>query len=123
MTDTKATPAAGAARCALRPVVVPASLDALHGPVTGLVELPQRLFWSAPRRVFDLSDADHLCELYEAVLDAARTEADLAEYLDAQVLAGLWAQLAIAPRVRRGWEGAYPELARARHTAGALATA
>lgn len=109
--------------CALRPVIVPASLESLHGPVEGLVELPQRLFWSGTERVFDLSDRDRLAEMYEAVFDAARTETDLAEYLNAEVLARLWPELALAPRVRRAWEAAHRQLESARCPAGALADA
>jgi hypothetical protein len=97
-------------RCALRAVVVPASLADLHGPVAGLIELPQRLFWSGPDRVFDLSDGDRLLEMYEAVFDAARAEADLAEYLNGETLARVWPQLTLSPRVRRAWEAAHPDL-------------
>ena len=92
-------------RYALRPVVVTADLADLHGPASGLVELPQRLFWSGAERVFDLSDPDRLLELYEVVFDAARTEADLAEYLHGDTLARIWTDLALAPRVRDAWEG------------------
>jgi hypothetical protein len=101
-----------AARYALRAVVVPASLAELHGPVSGLVELPQRLFWSGAERVFDLNDSDRLLEMYEAVFDAARTEADLAGYLNGETLARVWPRLALSPRVRRAWEAAHPDLAR-----------
>jgi hypothetical protein len=96
--------------CALRPVVVPASLEALRGPVEGLIELPQRLFWSGAERVFDLSDPDRLLEMYEVVFDAARTEADLAEYINGETLARVWPDLTVAPRVRRAWEAAHPAL-------------
>ena len=96
---------------ALRPVVVSASLTDLCGPTGGLVELPQRLFWSGAERVFDLSDPDRLAEMYEAVFDAARTEEDLAEYLNGEILPRVWNDLALAPRVRRAWEEAHPELA------------
>lgn len=112
-----------AKHCALRPVIVPASLESLHGPVEGLVELPQRLFWSAAERVFDLSDRDRLTEMYEAVFDAARTETDLAEYLNGEVLARLWPELALAPRVRRAWEAVHWQLGSARCPAGAFAEA
>jgi len=98
---------------ALRAVVVPASLADLHGPVSGLVELPQRLFWSGADRAFDLNDCDRLLEMYEAVFDAARTPADLAEYLNRETLARVWPQLALSPRVRRAWEAAHPDLASA----------
>jgi hypothetical protein len=100
-------------RCALRPVVVAASLAELHGPLGGLIELPQRLFWSGAERVFDLSDSDRLLEMYEAVFDAARTEADLAEYLNGETLPQVWPRLALSPRVRRAWESAHPQLLRA----------
>ena len=95
---------------ALRPVVMAASLDALCGPVEGLIELPQRLFWSGAERVFDLSDPDRLLEMYEVVFDAARTEADLAEYLNGEMLARVWPDLTLAPRVRSAWEAAHPRL-------------
>ncbi|HEX4830907.1 MAG TPA: hypothetical protein VH478_07435 [Trebonia sp.] len=98
---------------ALRPVVVAASLDRLRGPVAGLVELPQRLFWSGAERVFDLSDPGRLLEMYEVVFDAARTEADLAEYLNGEMLIRVWPDLAVAPRARRAWEDAHQGLNRA----------
>jgi hypothetical protein len=96
-------------RYALRAVVVPASLADLHGPVAGLIELPQRLFWSGDR-VFDLSDRDRLLEMYEAVLDAARSQEDLAEYLNGETVSTAWVHLALSPRVRRAWESAHPQL-------------
>ncbi|MBO0819303.1 MAG: hypothetical protein J2P26_00475 [Nocardiopsaceae bacterium] len=101
----------GPARCALRPVVVAADLAALRGPDGGLAELPQRLFWSGPGRVFDLADPDQALEMYEAVFDAARSEADLADHINGGLLARLWPDLALAPRVRRAWEAAHPALA------------
>lgn len=87
------------------------SVAGLHGPIDGLAELPQRLFWSGTERVFDLSDPDRLREMYEAVLEAARTEADLAEYLNGEMLTRVWPRLALSPRVRRAWETAHPQLA------------
>ena len=122
--EQSAAPAQRSGRhCALRPVIVPASLESLHGPVEGLVELPQRLFWSGAERVFDLSDRDRLAEMYEAVFDAARSEADLAEYLNSEVLARLWPDLALAPRVRRAWEAVHSQLEFARCPSGTFAEA
>jgi hypothetical protein len=111
MTTAVAIPPQSRKHYALRAVVVPASLADLHGPVSGLVELPQRLFWSGAERVFDLSDCDRLLEMYEAVFDAARSEADLAEYLNGETLTRVWPKLALSPRARRAWEAAHPELA------------
>ncbi|MBO0805167.1 MAG: hypothetical protein J2P25_19085 [Nocardiopsaceae bacterium] len=108
---TSATMIAQARRYALRPVVVAASLDGLRGPADGLVELPQRLFWSGPGRAFDLADPDQALEMYEAVFNAARCEADLAEYVNGELLARLWPELELEPRVRRAWEAAHPLLA------------
>jgi hypothetical protein len=99
-------------RCALRPVVVASNLDSLHGPASGKTVLPQRLFWSGPGRVFDLDDEDQALEMYEAVFDAARCQDDLAEHVNGELLARLWPELALAPRVRRAWEAAHPLLAR-----------
>src|SRR6266480_481099 len=98
-------------RYALRPVIVAADLSELHGPASGPVELPQRLFWSGPGRLFDLSDPDEALEMYESVFDAARSEADLTEYVNGELLARLWPELALAPRVRCAWEAAHPLLA------------
>jgi hypothetical protein len=89
---------------------VAASLAELRGPAGGLVELPQRLFWSG-ERVFDLSDPDRLHSMYEAVFEAARTSADLAEYLNGETLARVWPELVVSLRARRAWEEAHPELA------------
>jgi hypothetical protein len=112
-------------RCALRHVVVPGSLEALHGPVEGLVELPQRLFWSGAERVFDLSDSDRLLEMYEVIFEAARSEDDLSEYINGETLARVWPDLTLSPRVRRTWEGVHPQLGvpHARRPAGAFAGA
>ncbi len=41
-----------------RRVLVVTDLAALHGPASGTVELPLRLFWSSPDRSFDLDDPD-----------------------------------------------------------------
>lgn len=97
-------------RYALRPVVVAADLADLRGPVGGLVKLPQRLFWSCPDRVFDLADPEQALEMYEAVFDAARSQADLSEHVNAGLLTRLWPELTLAPRVRRAWEAAHPLL-------------
>ncbi|HWG01943.1 MAG TPA: hypothetical protein VG164_08870 [Trebonia sp.] len=97
-------------RYALRPVVVPADLAELRGPDSGQVTLPQRLFWSGPGRTFDIADTDQVLEMYEAVFDAARSAADLGEYVNTGLLIRLWPELALAPRVRRAWEAAHPRL-------------
>jgi hypothetical protein len=89
---------------------VAASLAELRGPADGLVELPQRLFWSG-ERVFDLSDPERLQSMYEAIFEAARTQTDLAEYLNGEMLARVWPELGVSLRARKAWEAAHPELA------------
>ncbi|MCL2583088.1 MAG: hypothetical protein FWE35_11595 [Streptosporangiales bacterium] len=98
-------------RYALRPVVVAADLAGLHGPAEGTVTLPQQLCWSKHTPEFDLSDEDQALELYETVFDSARSAEDLAGYVNGRLLAQLWPELDIAPRVRRAWEAAHPLLA------------
>lgn len=111
MTSTATANRETSARCALRPVVVAASLADLHGPESGSVELPQRLYWSGPDRAFDMSDSDQVLEMYEAVFETARCEADLAEYVNGDLVARMWSELALASRVRRAWEEVHPLLA------------
>jgi hypothetical protein len=97
----------------LRRVIVPGSLSELHGPATGVIELPQRLCWSlsADRRRFDLSDPRQVRAAYEYVIDAARTPADLTDWLDAGLLASVWGRLGMGRAKRRAWESALPVLA------------
>jgi hypothetical protein len=115
----RAAPAAPAPRV-LRPVIVPGSLLELHGPATGVIELPQRLCWSLPagRRRFDLGDPRQVRAAYEYVIDAARTPADLTDWLDAGLLASAWGRLGMGRAKRRAWESALPVLA-GRRTAAA----
>src|SRR5579862_8128340 len=83
----------------LRPVVIPASLDDLHGPAAGVVELPVRLYWSGSRE-FDLADRHQAADLCEAVLDTAATVADLSAYLNPDVLTHAWPVLGLNRRKR-----------------------
>ena len=115
MTDTATanpqTPVRGSARRSLRPVVVAESLAALRGPGSGVVELPQRLCRSGGQRVFDMSDIDQALDMYELLLEHARAQADLAEYANGELLARLWSEPFLPPRVREAWEGEHPLLA------------
>ena len=54
-----------------RPGLVAASLADLRGPAHGVVELPLRLFWSAPGHAFDLDQPSMVQAMYEAVLREA----------------------------------------------------
>lgn len=98
----------------LRPIVVPASLDELHGPSSGVVTPPRRLWWSGQEgATFDLDNRVQAAELYEAILEAARTQRDIADHLDPGLLAELWPELGMRRATREAWEAAHPILAAA----------
>ena len=97
-----------------RAALVAASLADLAGPAHGVVELPLRLFWSAPDRTFDLDQPSMLRALYETVLREASRPDDLASYLDGQILVAVWPDLFLPKGVRGAWEDRHPELRAAR---------
>ena len=82
-----------------------------------MVELPLRLFWSAPDRTFDLDQPPMLRALYEAVLREASRPDDLTGYLNGEILVAVWPDLFLPKGVRRAWEDQHPELRAARLTA------
>ena len=92
-----------------RGAIVAADLADLHGPVTGTVELPLRLFWN-PDRTFDLDDPDMLAWMYENVLREATRAEDLTSYLDRGTLVARWPDLFLPRGVRRAWEDRHPVL-------------
>jgi prevent-host-death family protein len=109
-----ADPAARRAAYLGRAVLVAASLADLAGPAHGVVELPLRLFWSAPDRTFDLDQPSMLRALYETVLREASRPDDLTGYLNGEILAAVWPHLFVPKGVRRAWEDRHPELRAAR---------
>ena len=97
-----------------RAALVAAGLADLAGPAHGVVELPLRLFWSAPDRTFDLDQPSMLRALYEAVLREASRPEDLTSYLNGEILVAAWPDLFLPKGVRRAWEDQHPELRAAR---------
>jgi hypothetical protein len=87
-----------------RPVLVAVSLSDLRGPVDGAVELPLRLFWSAPDKEFSLDDPDERRQLYEIVLREARHPDDLATFLNGGLLVAVWTDIFLPRPVRKAWE-------------------
>jgi hypothetical protein len=86
----------------------------LHGPSSGLVVPPRRLWWSGNEgAAFDLSDRAQAAELYEAVLEAARAYHDITDHLDAGLLVELWPELGMRRATRQAWEAAHSVLASA----------
>jgi hypothetical protein len=102
-----------------RRVLVALNLADLRGPVTGMVELPLRLWWSGASRTFDLGDPGTLQWVYETVLQQASRPEDLTAFLDGKTLVALWPKLFVPKGVRQAWEDEHPAL----RTAAAAAAA
>jgi hypothetical protein len=102
-----------------RLTIVPETLDELHGPGAGVVELPVRLYWSAGSRSFDLSSPDDAADMYEAVLGSARSRSDVADYLNPSLLVRAWPLLGLSRVKRVAWEERFPVLRGQRPAAAA----
>jgi hypothetical protein len=93
-----------------RRAIVVTDLADLRGPADGVVELPLRLFWSSPDRMFDLGRPFMLRSLYETVLQEASRPEDLTSYLNSGTLIRVWPELYLPKGVRRAWEDQHPAL-------------
>jgi hypothetical protein len=92
-----------------RRAVVVADLAELRGAVSGVVELPNRLFWQPDRHV-DLDKPPLLAWMYETVLREAATVEELRTWLDGPTLIRLWPELFVPRGVRASWERQHPIL-------------
>lgn len=92
-----------------RPAVVVGDLAEPHGPTSGVVELPNRLFWQPDRRV-DLDRPALLAWMYETVLREAALADEVRTWLDGPTLIRLWPTPFIPREVRRAWEERHPVL-------------
>jgi hypothetical protein len=95
-----------------RRAVVAADLARLHGPTSGVVELPHRLFWQPDRHV-NLDNPALLAWMYETVLREAATVEELHTWLDGPTLIRLWPDIVVPRGVRQAWEERHPVLRRA----------
>jgi hypothetical protein len=95
-----------------RPVVIAPDLSELHGPVSGVVELPHRLFWQPDRHV-NLDNPALLRWMYETVLREAVSLNELKTWIDGSTLVAVWPDLYLPRWVRRAWLAAHPELMQA----------
>ena len=101
-----------------RRALVAATLAELHGPTSGIAELPHRLMWQAPpMRRFNLDDPYQRCRVYEIVLREAVRVDELQIWLDGPTLLRLWPALYLPRGVRQAWEERHPELAELRAAA------
>jgi hypothetical protein len=106
------------ARRGRRTLVVATELADLHGPTSGRVELPLRLFWSSDR-TFDLDAPGMLDWLYQTVLREATRPEDLTGFVDGATLVARWPELFLPRDVRAAWEDRHPALRAASAAAAA----
>jgi hypothetical protein len=90
---------------------LPESLDELHGPAQGVVELPLHVAWSGMTS-YDLGKPRQRMGLYRTVLHEGLSD-DLPLYLNQDLLLQLWPVLRalVGRTVRTVWEDTFPELA------------
>jgi hypothetical protein len=95
---------------ASRPVAIPSGFDASKDiKAQGKVELPIHVWWSEPKRVFDLTKPSDRIRAYELVL-AEGDEDDIRLYIRFDVLRSIWRQLFLPRHVREAWEKKYQQL-------------
>ena len=100
-----------------RGVLVVRDLADLHGPASGPVVLPLRLYWSPPGRVFDLDDPFMLRSMYQVVLGESIRAEELTGNLNRDTLLAVWPDLYLPKGVRLAWEERHPMLRAARAAA------
>lgn len=90
---------------------LPESLDELHGPTQGVVELPLHMAWSGMTS-YDLGKPRQRMGLYRTVLHEGLHD-DLPRYLNQDLLLQLWPVLRtlVGRTVRTVWEDAFAQLA------------
>ncbi|MFC9271317.1 hypothetical protein ACWGRF_00020 [Streptomyces zhihengii] len=90
---------------------LPGSLDELHGPTRGVVQLPLHVAWSGMTS-YDLDKPRQRMGLYRTVLHDGLRD-DLPRYLDQNLLLQMWPVLRtlVGRTVRTVWEDAFPQLA------------
>lgn len=91
-----------------KPYEAPTSLDELHGPAGGALELPHSVYWG-PERTVDLDTPSGIRKTYQAALREGTAE-EQASILNRHVLLREWGELALPDRVRVIWESRFPEL-------------
>lgn len=93
----------------IKPYDVPESLDELHGPLDGIVSLPQSVYWQADRFNIDLSRPGKIEMVYQNVLAEGLLE-DICRFVNADHLRRVWRNLRLDRRLRQMWEERFPEL-------------
>jgi hypothetical protein len=95
---------------ASRPVAIPSGFDTSNdAKAQGEVQLPIHIWWSEPKRAFDLRSPRDRIRMYELVLSEG-DEDDVRFYVRFDDLRTLWRQLFLPRHVREAWQRAYPQL-------------
>ncbi|MGI6797988.1 hypothetical protein [Gordonia sihwensis] len=98
-------------------VFVPADLDLLRGPVSGVVDPPTNLYWQ-PGDI-DFADLANLRRFYSSAIRRISDPDLFGEWINRRALVKLWPQLDIPATVRRAWETIHPELKSKENAVGA----
>ncbi len=93
----------------VKPYAVPASLEDLRGPCSGLIELPHHVRWLDDRFGVDVGVLGRRVMAYQALLSEATVE-EQQRFLNAELLIETWPQLRMDRRVRELWESRFPVL-------------
>lgn len=85
---------------------LPASLDELRGPTSGVVRLPLRIYWSGPDPEaveWDVETPERRARIYEIVLREGDLD-DVRRFINGAELVRLWDQLYLPPWLRTAWQ-------------------
>lgn len=92
-----------------KPFCVPASLDELAGPSTGIVHLPVRLSWAPGDGSFSLDDDGERTTVYQCVIGEGSVE-DQRRYLNCDILSDMWPTLRLDLAITAAWENRFKAL-------------
>jgi len=102
---------------AYRPIEVPTDLDALRGPLEGVVRIPSHIDTSS-RAWYDLAEPRRREVLYAVFILQAWKDEDFAAWLNRDALIDCWPRLRLPRPVRAKWEAHHPVLAARRVQTG-----
>jgi hypothetical protein len=91
-------------------VFVPADLDLLSGPTSGVFDPPVNLYWQPGE--LDFGSPTDLKLFYSAALTKASTPEQFNGWVNACALTANWSALSLPSRVRQAWETIHPQLRR-----------
>lgn len=93
----------------IKPYMVPDSLDDLHGPASGVITLPNRIYWQPGSRDFDVEIPIRCQMAYQPIL-AEGTLDDIQQWINRDLLITHWQAIFMPQRLRRMWQDRFPEL-------------